>query len=281
MFLSIVAQAALHSFARAARVLMKGFWNRTLLLSLAVCFGAHGTELQLVTGDDYAPLTGRALSGGGMLTAVVQAALDRSGTASSLAWQPWKRGYIMTLRGEYDATYPYIRAKQREQAFLYSAPLYVSEQHLFSRATDAVEVDELAGSSGRRLCLPLGWQLPVAVQSLVDQGVLVRHSPRGLNECALLLLLGRDDFFLADLQLGLHALQSTGAARSRFHVSGSVLSRQTMHLIVPRSRPDAAQLIESFDRGLQALRESGDYQRLIESFTSDEVSRRQLTTTAQ
>ena len=54
-----------------------------------------------------------------------------------------------------------------------------------------------------------------------------------------------------------------------------------MHLIVPRSRPDAAQLIESFDRGLQALRESGDYQRLIESFTSDEVSRRQLTTTAQ
>ena len=125
------------------------------------------------------------------------------------------------------------------------------------------------------------WQLPVAVQALVDQGVLVRHSPRGLNECALLLLLGRDDFFLADLQLGLHALQSTGAARSRFHVSGSVLSRQTMHLIVPRSRPDAAQLIESFDRGLQALRESGDYQRLIESFTSDEVSRRQLTTTAQ
>jgi len=111
--------------------------------------------------------------------------------------------------------------------------------------------------------------------------VLVRHSPRGLNECALLLLLGRDDFFLADLQLGLHALQSTGAARSRFHVSGSVLSRQTMHLIVPRSRPDAAQLIESFDRGLQVLRESGDYQRLIESFTSDEVSRRQLTTTAQ
>ena len=261
--------------------MLRGFWNRTFLLSLTVCFGAHAAKLQLVTGDDYAPLTGRALAGGGMLTTVVQAAFDRSGAASSLAWQPWKRGYMMTLRGEYDATYPYIRAKQREQAFLYSAPLYVSEQHLFSRATEAVEVDELAGSSGRRLCLPLGWQLPVAVQSLVDQGVLVRHSPRGLNECALLLLLGRDDFFLADLQLGLHALQSTGAARSRFHVSGSVLSRQTMHLIVPRGRPDAAQLIESFDRGLQALRESGDYQRLTETLTADEDPRRRLTATEQ
>lgn len=260
---------------------MKGFRNRALLLSLAVCIGAHGTELQLVTGDHYAPLTGRALSGGGMLTAVVQAALERSGNASSLAWQPWKRGYMMTLRGEYDATFPYIRANQREQVFLYSAPLYVSEQHLFSRVEEAVEVNDLTGVSGGRLCLPLGWQLPAAVQALVDQRVLIRHSPRGLNECARLLLLGRDDFFLADLQLGLHALQSTGTPQARFHVSGSVLSRQTMHLIVSRSRPDAAQLIERFDRGLQALRESGDYQRLITSFTAGNVSRLRFTTTAQ
>ena len=233
----------------------------------------------LVTGDDYAPFTGRELPRGGMLSAVVQAALDRSGTGSSLAWQPWNRGYMMTLRGEYDATFPYIRSEQREQGFLYSAPLYVSQQHLFSRATDPVEVDELSSVNGRRLCLPLGWQLPAKVQSLVDQGVLVRHSPPGLNECALLLLLGRDDVFLADRLLGTHALQATGAARLRFHVSGSVLSRQTMHLIVPRSRPDAVQLIERFDRGLQALRDSGSYQALIESFAVDDGHH--LTTTAQ
>ncbi|GAB6388619.1 hypothetical protein STUTZSP0542_21580 [Stutzerimonas marianensis] len=234
------------------------------LLSLAISLGAHAGNVRLVTGDDYAPLTGRSLEGDGMLSAVVRAAFSRSGLETSLAWQPWKRGYLMTLRGEYDATFPYIRAAQRERDFLYSAPLYVSEQHLFSRAADPVEYDDLDGVTGRRLCHPLGWQLPEPIQRLVDQGVLVRHSPTGLSACAQLLLLGRDDVFLADLQLGTFALRSTEAPRLRFHVSNSIVGRQTMHLIVPRNRAGSEELIERFDRGLQAIRASGEYQRLLD-----------------
>jgi len=178
----------------------------------------------------------------------------------------------MTLRGAYDAAFPYIRVDQRERDFLYSAPLYVSEQHIFSRATDAIELEDLPQVSGRRLCHPLGWQLPDVVQALIEQGVLVRHSPQGLSECAVLLLLGRDDFFLADLHLGNYALRSTAAPRLHFHMSSSVLSRQTMHLIVPRGHAGAGELLEQFDRGLAALRASGEYQHLRERFLADEAS---------
>ncbi len=87
--------------------------------------------------------------------------------------------------------------------------------------------------------------------------------------------------FLADRLLGVHAVQSTEVDRRRFHVSGSVLSRQTIHLIVPRSRPDAGQLIERFDRGLRALQDSGDYQRLIEWFAADNVPVERRATTAR
>lgn len=235
-----------------------------LLLSLAISLGTHAGTVRLVTGDDYAPLTGQSLVGAGMLSSVVQAAFTRGGQDTSPAWQPWKRGYLMTLRGEYDATFPYIRAAQRERDFLFSLPLYVSEQHLFSRAQDAIEYADLTRVTGRRLCHPLGWQLPEAIQKLVDRGVLVRHSPPGLNECAQLLLLGRDDVFLADLELGRFALQATEGPRSRFHVSNSVVGRETMHLIVPRSRKGGEALIERFDRGLQTLRASGEYQRLLD-----------------
>ncbi|AHL77261.1 amino acid ABC transporter substrate-binding protein [Stutzerimonas stutzeri] len=250
---------------------MKGRWRRGLLLSLAISLGAHAGEVQLVTGDDYAPLTGKSLAGAGVMSEVVQAAFARSGMSSSLAWQPWNRGYLMTRRGEYDATFPYIRAERRERDFLYSAPLYVSEQHLFSRAGDALELEDLARNGQLRLCHPLGWQLPRGVQAQVEQGLLIRHSPPGLAECAQLLLLGRDDLFVADLLLGHHALLSTGATGWRFHVSRSVLSRQTMHLIVPRSRAGAKALIERFDQGLAALRASGDYQRLIERMLANDA----------
>lgn len=243
---------------------MTGHWSKGLLLSLVVSVGTHAAEVRLVTGDDYAPLTGRSLAGAGMLSEVVQAAFALGNVASSLAWQPWKRGYLMTRRGEYDATFPYIHSAQRERDFLYSAPLYVSEQHLFSRADDSLEVDDLHRPGGLRLCQPLGWQLPEAIQALVRQGALVRHSPLGLDECAQLLLLGRDDVFLADLHLGNHALQATAAPGTSFHVSDTIVGRQTMHLIVPRSQASAEQLIERFDRGLAALRASGEYQHLLE-----------------
>lgn len=105
-----------------------------LLLGFFCCHSAFGEHLRLVTADDYAPFTGRALPAGGMLTQVVHAALAQVNLDSTLDWQPWNRGYLKTLRGEYDATFPYVHTLQREQEYFYSAPLLVVEQHIFSRA---------------------------------------------------------------------------------------------------------------------------------------------------
>lgn len=246
-----------------------------LLLSLVIGPSAHAADVRLVTGNDYAPLPGQPLAGSGMFSQIVQAAFARRGIASTLAWQPWNRGYLMTLRGEYDATFPYIRADQREREFYYSEPVYLSEQHLFSRSDDAIELSDVQQASRRRLCHPLGWQLPEFFQALVDGGVLVRHSPQGLSECAQLLLLGRDDFFLADLQLGRYALSSTAAPPRRFHISRSVLSGQTLHLIVPRNRPGAVELIEQFNMGLATLHANGEYERMIDNFPLDQPAERE------
>lgn len=237
-----------------------------LLLSLLLCTSAQAEPLRLVTGDDYAPFTGKALPAGGMLTQVVQAALEARGVSSTLDWQPWKRGYLKTLRGDYDATFPYVRSAQREAQFLYSEPLFIAEQHIFSRAGEVIEVDDVPSMQGRRLCYPLGWQPPPIIQQLLDKRQLSRHSPTGLNECARLLLLGRDDFFISDRRLGETALQLTGVPAEQFRRSDSAISRSTLHLIVPRSHPRAAAIIEQFNRGLALLKASGDYQRLLERY---------------
>lgn len=237
-----------------------------LLVSLLLCASALAEPLRLVTGDDYAPFTGKSLPAGGMLTQVVQAALDARGVSGTLDWQPWKRGYMKTLRGDYDATFPYIRSPHREEVFLYSEPLFIAEQHIFSRAGEVIEVDDVPSMKGRRLCYPLGWQPPQIIQQLLDDGQLSRHSPAGLNECARLLLLGRDDFFISDRRLGETALQLTGVPVVQFRRSGSAISRSPLHLIVPRSNPRAAEIIEQFNQGLALLKANGDYQRLLEHY---------------
>lgn len=235
-----------------------------VLLSLPVVVQAE--NLRLVSGDDYAPFTGEELPGGGMLSQVVQAALAERDIASTLDWRPWNRGYLMTLQGEYDATFPYVHTAEREREYVYSEPLFVAEQHLFSRAGEVFEPDDLAVLAGTRICYPLGWQPPAAIQRLVEAGRLIRHSPTGLDECAKLLLLNRDDFFVSDLRLGQAALRATGEPLSRFRRSLKIFSSSALHLIVPRQHPRAEAIIASFNRGLASLRATGKYQQIIDGY---------------
>ena len=227
---------------------------------------AQAEELRLVSGDDYAPFTGQQLPGGGMLTQVVQAALAARHIGSSVDWRPWKRGYLMTLKGEYDATFPYVRTAEREREYLYSAPLFIAKQHLFSRAGEVFEPDDPSALIGKRLCYPLGWQPPAAIRQLVEAGRLTRHSPIGLDECARLLLLNRDDFFVADLRLGEAALRTSGESPSRFRRSTNILGDSALHLIVARSHPRAEEIIADFNAGLAWLRSSGKHRQLIEEY---------------
>lgn len=237
-----------------------------LMLSLLCSFSAASEHLRLVTGDDYAPFTGKTLPAGGMLTQVVHAVLAQSNTDSTLDWEPWNRGYLETLRGEYDATFPYVPTPQREQAYRYSAALLEVEQHIFSRADDPIETKDPALLQGRTVCMPLGWQPPVKIQELLDQGILSRHSPIGIKECARLVLIGRDDFFVSDRRLGDTALQLIGAIDGQLRRSTEMISSSSLHLIVPHNHPRGALIIAAFDAGLDRLKVSGAYQQIIEGY---------------
>lgn len=229
-----------------------------VLLCGAPCAAAD--PLRLVTGDQYPPFTGQSLPNGGMLTELVLRVLRESGQQPQLAWQPWKRGYQATLKGQYDATFPYLPSPQREAEFLFSTPLYETTQKLFSRTGDALEPKQLAG---KRFCLPLGWQPPAPLLALLQNGQLHRHEPQDLATCAKLVALGRDDFFVADDLLGQRALRQAGVA-NELQESQAVVARNRLHLIVPRNRPGARELIEQFNAGLGRLRDSGEYARIVQ-----------------
>ncbi|WP_372868260.1 substrate-binding periplasmic protein [Pseudomonas sp.] len=237
-----------------------------LLSSLCLPTWVSADPLRLVTGDGYAPFTGKALPGGGLLSQVVQAALSQGQVSSELDWRPWNRGLRMTLEVQYDATFPYVRSQEMEQDYLFSDPLLVVRQHLFSRAGEVYEVDDLPALTGKRLCYPLGWQLPVAIQSMVESGLLTRHAPQGLNECARLLMLQRDDFFIANGPIGEAALNATGEPSSHFRRSQSTFPERSLHLIVSRRHPGAEPMLLTFNQGLAQLRAGDQYRQILDDY---------------
>lgn len=237
-----------------------------LLLAYLPPAMAAQPRLKLVTGDDYAPFTGIHLPGGGMLTQLVMAALAEQQLEADLDWLPWKRGYLYASQSRYDGTFPYVPSPQRAREFLYSAPVYTLQQHFFSRSGDAFEPENLNTLSGKRLCYPLGWQPPAVIQQLLDQGLITRHSPASLTACAKLLLLQRDDFFVADRLLGQVALRESGKPLTAFRTSTSSLPHSSLHFIVARQHPHADTLIGQFNAGLAALQASGKYAQIIEKY---------------
>ncbi|HSX69902.1 MAG TPA: transporter substrate-binding domain-containing protein [Pseudomonas sp.] len=238
-----------------------------LPLAIGLLIGglAHAAPIRLVTGDEYAPYTGRALPEGGMLTELVLRVLKEAGHQPSLTWLPWKRGYRAALKGNFDATYPYLPTDEREADYLFSAPLYETSQRLFSRTGDALEPDAPERLSGKRMCLPLGWQPPPRFAALLADGRIGLHEPPDLTACARLIDLGRDDFFVADSLLGERALRRSGIDASRVIASRGRVDSNTLHLLVPRNRAGGQQLIDEFNDALRRLRDSGDYRRIVDA----------------
>ncbi|MEX6500483.1 substrate-binding periplasmic protein [Pseudomonas zhanjiangensis] len=236
------------------------------LASLLLANGAAAEPLRLVTGDGYAPFTGRDLPGGGLLTQLVEQALAQQRIGNRLDWRPWNRGLLMTRQAEYEATFPYVPSPALAEDFLFSEPLLRVRQHLFSLAGQRYEVDDLAALVGKRLCYPLGWQLPEAIQVMVERRQLTRHAPQGLNECARLLLLGRDDFFIANGPIGAAALRATGKPETLFRRSASGFAETSLHLLVSRQHPRAEQVLQTINRSLAQFRTGDGYQRLLGAY---------------
>ena len=247
-----------------------------LLLPLAagLLFGglASAAPIRLVTGDEYAPFTGRHLPEGGMLTELVQRVLLQAGHQPELTWLPWKRGYQAALKGQFDATYPYLPTPERQADYLFSATLYETTQRLFSRADDALEPDDAQRLAGKRMCLPLGWQPPPRFARLLEAGQLQLHEPQDLTACARLIELGRDDFFIADSLLGERAIRQSGLEEKTFSESKGVVGSNTLHFLVPRTRVGAQQLIDEFNSSLHRLQESGEYRRIIDAHREHALS---------
>ncbi|WXL26140.1 transporter substrate-binding domain-containing protein [Ectopseudomonas mendocina] len=233
---------------------------------LLLCVGLQAQEVRLVTGDGYAPYTAKSLPEGGMLALVVRKAFESRGMTSSVQWRPWNRGFLQTQSGQFDATFPYIVSPERQALFLYSDPLYIGEQFIFSRAGEPIDSATPETLSGKRFCYPLGWQAPEPVEQLLKAGKLRRHSPQGMAECAQLLLLKRDDFFMAERHMGAMVLEQLGAAAEQFTHSSEPINRNTLHLVIPKSLPNAQQLMSEFNQGLAALHASGEYQRLLDDY---------------
>lgn len=233
------------------------------LAAAAVSSGHAADRLALVTGEDYPPFADARAPGGGLAVLLVQQVMRRMNTTATIDTAPWRRGYEETLRGRYDATFPYVRTPERERDVLYSDPLFQVRQSVFMPTQRRFAYGSPADLKGRRVCTPLGHAPAPAIQAMIDSNEAARVNAPSAASCPGLLVADRADYFIQDLRIGQALVAKAGLSREVVAVSEPPFGQSEIHLIVPRSRADAAALIARFNAALAQVRTSGDYDRLL------------------
>lgn len=229
-----------------------------LLASLLVV--AHAAPVALTTGDEYPPFTSTKLPEGGMLTDVVRQAFREVGMETTLEWLPWKRGYLSTKIGKYDATFPYLSNAQRAQEMLFSEPLYTVTRYIWAKPDFKGDVENLNSFVGMHYCAPLGYAHLVLFEPLIKAGKLQVETPRDMVTCVKMVLVGRADFFTSNTLNGADAIKGI---EGQIVPSKNPVERSTFHLIASRQKPESQKLIDDFNRGLASLKQRGALDQII------------------
>ncbi|WP_269531873.1 ABC transporter substrate-binding protein [Chitinimonas sp. BJYL2] len=218
----------------------------------------------MVTGTGYAPYADSSLPDGGLATEVVKQALLLSDVSITLEWQPWARNLATTAAGRHWGTFPYRRTPERERDFLFSDPIFESQERIFGHAALQLDGSRLSTLTGRRICLPLGWSAPEPIAKLVEAGQITVEKPVDIQACLRMIVAKRVDFFVTDLTQGKANLRQEMVPNVVLHPG--VVGTSAYHLIASRNQEKTPWLIDRFNKGLSRLKAQGRYRQLLQKY---------------
>ena len=228
-------------------------------------------SLPLTTGE-YPPYTGQKLPGGGVSTVLVKAIFKAAGLAEpKIYWQPWQRGYEAAHAGKYFATFPYANDPTWEQEFVYSDALHPFRRAFFTRKrfTKGITGDW----DGLRLCNPLGWEtghLGVILKTFSMPPVL---QPATMEACLRMVHGGRADLVSENTLAMAHTMKEVfGKSDALVESEYGQEDGQNLFFIISPNWPGHKHLRQKFNAGLAALRESGEYDRLVDEYVATHLS---------
>lgn len=244
---------------------MKKMLTAALIGVVLMVSAGPASAVNLVSGNNYFPYSDERLPSGGLATVLVQAVFKHMGEVTDIAFLPWDEGYEATQSNRYLATFPYVRNPEREQAFLFSDPLFSVRPHIFMSFNNAPGLTQPEDLAGHTLCVPKGWAVDGYLQKVVELGQVAVYDQTGIVGCFQLLHQGKVDAISIDRELGTIAARAISAepwTKIRNLAAGS----NPNHLIVSKSLPNAADWINRFNTALQELRLDGTITRLTEEY---------------
>lgn len=235
--------------------------------------------LKFVTANDWKPFTDESLSGGGIYVRMAATAMRRGGNDRDfkIAYVDDWGAHIATLlpSNAFDLSIAWSKpdcsrmdmlgefAVTMCTQFEFSLPVY-EVAYSYNTLVDSkyAGARSFADYQGARICRPEGWPISdIEVEGLAEPAVTFVH-PKSPMDCAEMLLAGKVDLYSLEVETTTANFEELGAT-DKVELNPALATFNTHHLVISKSNPRAAEYIEIVNRGLQEMRESGEWYDIV------------------
>ena len=238
------------------------------LCLLLQSFVLHSETLQLAS-SNYYPHYAEDLPQQGAVSEVVRQAFLVQGINIQINFMPFARALRQSQQADYIGLVAAWYDDERAQHFYYSQPLYANQIVFFKRKSQAVSYRDYADLSaqGLRLGLVQGYLQPQGLRQSQPNLVQVAAD----EQAFLMLAKGRVDLVPADKLNGLYLLDNKlPQYAAQLDWLTPALELRPMYLLLSKQDPRSELLMQQFNTGLTALRQSGQYQQILQTLLPPE-----------
>lgn len=223
---------------------------------------AAADSLPLATGE-WPPYTGAGLDDGGFFTALVMEVVRTMGLEPRVRIGSWGSAEEGVRTGDVWGAFPYAINDEGQKPFWFSEPIMLTRTVFFydgGRLRDPPQYRLLEDLRAYRIGGVRGYWY----ESLFARAGLQVIAMESDEENVRALVRGDVDLAAMDLQVGRWLLcRQDSKDMGRISVLDPPLLSGTAHVLISRTYPDAAGLMQRFNAALGEVRRSGRYRKLL------------------
>lgn len=247
---------------------------KILLLVLVMClsWATNARSPIVISTGEYPPYSSVRLKHQGLIPHIITRAFAYEGMSVKFNFYPWKRAYRLSEKGLVDGTAPWLESSERHETHLYSDQILPEIYVWFYLKSVPLEWDSFSDLSSRSISAISGYTYSPSFYEAIKSIPLNVQFVTTLRQSFDLILNGRANVTLENIDVGWYYLRRfyPTSTVERFVTHNKPVIRGGSFLLISRKHPDAAKLISIFNRGLGALRESGELEKMIEDSRNGE-----------
>ncbi len=241
-----------------------------LAVSAGLWTGAMATEVVTVAAeDDWAPYSSmRADRTGpeGLAPALVKAAFKTQDVDVRFEVLPFSRCLLYTQKGTVIGCFDVSRtAANKDLFYWHPTPLFQEELGIFARSD--LKAGELTQKDleGQTVGITLGYTYPT---DFMQNPRITRLSAASDGNLVKMLVAKRVNYILLNTLPGYHRIKQDPALQGQIKRVGAI-DVDVFWVSFSRAHPDGKRMSEVFEKGLQAIKASGEYDRMVKALKRD------------